>query len=163
MSEKIKNILILLIFIAILAVLGVYGFMTSDFSNLDKVRNGMDSKLKAKIAKKRYYNTDVSIKDDGVISLGDFEINIGNGHKLVANISAKYDKPSGWGMSSGVDNELSSKGTLLRHAIIEAIMNKKETDVRSYRVKSAIIDSMNTHLSSTRIEDVYFNKLIVAE
>ena len=163
MSDKMKGIFIFLFFFALIVILSIYGFMTSDFSNLSKVDSSLDSNLKAKIAKKRYYSTEIVIKDDGVVDLGDFEINIGNGHKLITNISAKYEKHGGWGMSSGVDDEISSKGTLLRHAAIEAIMNKHEADVRSYRVKSAIIDSMNRHLSSTRVEDIYFNKLIVAE
>lgn len=163
MSEKLKSFFIGLLLLALLITLVIYAFMTSDFSNLDKVRDGMDSKLKAKIAKKRYYNTDVKIKDDGLINLGDFEINIGNGQKLITNISAKYYKPDGWAMSSGIDDELNSKGSIIRHAVIEAIMNKKERDVRSYRVKSSIIENINSNLSSTRVEEIYFNRLIIAD
>lgn len=162
MNEKVKNLLILVLLLGILGALVYYAFVTSDFSNLKKA-SGMDSDLKAKIAKKRYFNMDVKIKDDGLVSLGDFEINIGNGQKLITNISAKYDEPDGWGMSIGVEDEIKSKGSILRHAVINAIMNQKESDVRSYKVKSAIIENMNSNLSSTTIEDVYFNRLIIAE
>lgn len=163
MPEKIKNILIGILVLAALIALFTYAFITSDFSNLDKARNGPENKLKAKMAKKRYYNTDVEISNDGVLNLGDFEINIGNGQKLIANISLKYKEAKGWGISSGIDDELLSKGTILRHSVIESIMNKQESDVRSYRVKSSIMDNINANLSSTQVEEVYFNKLIVAE
>jgi flagellar basal body-associated protein FliL len=163
MNDKIKNIIIALILLGLVAGLMVYAFMTSDFSNLKKAHNGMDSDLKAKIAKKRYYSTSVEIKDDGVVDLGDFEINIGNGEKLITNISAKYDKPSGWGVSSGVDDEIMSKSGILRHSVIEAIMNQKESDVRSYKVKQAIVDNLNKNLSTTTVEDVYFNRLIISD
>ena len=163
MNNKIKNTIITLLIFGILLALVIYAFKTSDFSNLDKVRDGMDTKLKAKIAKKRYYNTDVKVKDNGLLNLGDFEINIGHGQKLITNISAKYHKPDGWGMSTGIDNELLSKGSIIRNAVIEAIMNKKESDVRSYRVKTEIIDNINSTLSSTRVEKIYFNKLIISE
>jgi len=163
MSEKIKNILIIIVVFLLILALAIYGYMTSDFSNIDKANNGMNNKLKAQIAKKRYYNTDVKIKDNSLVSLGDFEINIGSGQKLITNISAKYDEPDGWGLSSSIEDELKSKGALMRHSVIEAIMNQKEKDVRSYRVKSAIIDKMNTNLSSTKIENIYFNRLIIAD
>jgi len=162
MSEKIKNIFVALIIIATLVALLIYAFQTSDFSNLNKKTTSGNDKMKSKAAKKRQFNMDVEV-DNGIVNLGDFEINIGNGQKLVTNISAKYDNPSGWGMSSGVESELVSKGSVLRHATIEAIMNQKESDVRSYRVKHAIIDNMNSNLSSTRIEEVYFNRLIIAD
>lgn len=162
MSEKIKNIAIALIIIGMLVALLIYAFNMSDFSNLNKKTTSGNDKIKAKAAKKRYFNMEVEV-DNGLINLGDFEINIGNGQKLITNISAKYDDPSGWGLSSGVEGELRSKGDILRHATIEAIMNQKESDVRSYRVKTAIIDNMNSHISSTKVEEIYFNKLIVAE
>jgi flagellar basal body-associated protein FliL len=162
MNERFKNIIIILLIFAIVGALIYYAFVTSDFSNLKKA-SGMDSKLKEKIAKKRYYNTDVKIEDNAMVNLGDFEINIGNGQKLITNISAKYDKPSGWGMSIGVDDELKSKGSVIRHSVINAIMNQKEKDVRSYKVKHAIIDAINSNLNTTTVEDVYFNRLIIAE
>jgi len=163
MNDKLKNILTGLLLLGLLGGLMYYAFITSDFSNLNKVNNVMDSNLKAKIAKKRYYNTSVEIKNDGIVDFGDFEINIGNGQKLITNISAKYDKPSSWGVSSGVDDEIKSKSGILRHSVIDAIMNQKESDVRSYKVKKAIIDNLNNNLSTTTVEDVYFNRLIISE
>jgi flagellar basal body-associated protein FliL len=163
MSEKLKSIFIFLLFLGLLVSLVIYAFMTSDFSNLKKATNGMTSDLKEKIANKRRYSTDVEIRENEVVSLGDFEINIGKGQKLIANISLKYDKPDGWGMSSGIDNELKSKATILRHATIEAIRNQKEKDVKSYKVKAAIMESINSNLSSTSVKDVYFNRLIISD
>ncbi|WP_373071108.1 flagellar basal body-associated FliL family protein [Sulfurimonas sp.] len=163
MNEKFKNIIIFLTIFAFLAGLVYYAFVTSDFSNLKKVDTSMDFRMKEKIAKKRYYSTAVEIKENGIVDLGDFEINIGNGKKVIANISAKYDKPDGWGMAIGVDDEIKSKSTVIRHSVIEAIMNQHESDVRSYKVKEAIISNINRNLSNTTVEDVYFNRLIIAE
>ncbi len=163
MSSKIKNIFIAILILALLIALMIYAFLTSDFSNIKKVSGGMDSDLKAKIAKRKYYSTDVEIKDDGVVDLGDFEINIGNGQKLITNISAKYNKPDEWSISSGIDDEIKSKSGLIRHSVIDAIMNQKESDVRSYKVKKAIVENINKNLSTTTVEDVYFNRLIISE
>lgn len=164
MFQRMKNIIVALLLLGILITLVIYAFVKSDFSNLKKRTDGMDSKLKEQIAKRRYYSTNVKIEDNAIINLGDFEINIGKGQKLITNISLKYDKPDGWGMSSfGIDDELQSKGSILRHATIEAIMNQKEKDVRSYKVKKAIISNLNSKLSSTKIEDVYFNRLIISD
>jgi flagellar basal body-associated protein FliL len=163
MSDKFKTILITILFLGLLIGLFVYAFLTSDFSNLKKAENGMDSDLKNKIAKKRYYNTDVEIQANDMVNLGDFEINIGDGQKLITNISLKYDKPKGWGVGSGVDDELMLKGSILRHATIEAIRNQKETDVKSYKVKEAIMNNINPSLSTTSVENVYFNRLIIAD
>jgi len=163
MNNKIKNILIGLLSLGLIIGLMVYAFITSDFSNLDKVNNGMDSKLKAKIAKKRYYSTDVKIQDNGMLDLGDFEINIGNGQKLITNISAKYNESSSWSISSNIEDEIKSKSSILRHSVIDAIMNQKENDVRSYKVKKAIINNMNKSLSTTSVKDIYFNRLIVSD
>lgn len=163
MNDKFKNIIIFLAVFAFLAALVYYAFVTSDFSNLKKVDTSVDYRLKEKIAKKRYYSTDVEIKDNGIVDLGDFEINIGNGQKLITNISAKYDKPDGWGMAIGVDDEIKAKSTVIRHSVIESIMNQHERDVRSYKVKEAIISNINRNLSTTTVEDIYFNRLIIAE
>ena len=163
MSRNLKNVIGFLLALAVLAALVYYAFMTSDFSNLKKVDPSSSYRLKDKIAKKRVYDTDVKVRDNGIVDLGDFEINIGNGQKLITNISAKYDKPEGWGMSSGVDDEIKSKGSIIRHAVIEAIMNQHERDVRNYKVKSAIVSNINKNLSTTSVEDVYFNKLVISE
>jgi flagellar basal body-associated protein FliL len=163
MNAKFKNIIIILTILAVFAALVYYAFVTSDFSNLKKVDTSVDYRLKEKIAKKRYYSTDVEIKDNGIVDLGDFEINIGNGQKLITNISAKYDKPEGWGMAIGVDDEIKAKSSIIRHSVIEAIMNQKEKDVRSYKVKKAIISNINRNLSNTTVEDIYFNRLIIAD
>lgn len=163
MNERFKNIIIVLLILAIFAALLYYAFVTSDFSNLKKVDTSMDFRLKEKIAKKRYFDTDVRIQDNGIVNLGDFEINIGNGQKLITNISAKYDRPDGWGMSIGVDDEIKAKGSVIRHSVIDAIMNQREKDVRSYKVKEAIISNINRNLKNTTVEDIYFNKLIIAE
>jgi flagellar basal body-associated protein FliL len=163
MSEKIKTILISILFLILIVGLFIYAYLTSDFSNLKKASNGVDSNLKDHIAKKQYYNTDVEIRSNGIVNLGDFEINIGDGQKLITNISLKYDKPKGWGVGSGVDNELKLKGSILRHSTIEAIRNQKEKDVKSYKVKKAIISNINSNLSTTNVEDVYFNRLIISD
>ena len=164
MPKKIKNIIYTILSLTALIALSVYGYMTSDFSKIKKYdNNNIRDDFKSKIAKERYYTTKVKIKNDGMLHLGNFEINIANDKKLIANISLKYTIPDDIWKNSKAKKEMLSNGAVIRNITIETILNKESNDIFNYKVKNEIIDNINPYLTNTKIEAIYFNEYIVSD
>ena len=164
MSSKIKNIVYFILISMVIIMITIYGYITSDFSKIKKFTGtSTHTNLKTKIAKKRYYSTDVNIENDGVLHLGDFEINIASDKKLVANISLKYTIPKDVWQNSKAKNEMLDNGPVIRNIIIETILNKESNNIINYRVKNEIINNINPFLTHTKIEAIYFNEFIVSD
>lgn len=164
MSNKTKSIIYFILTTIAVGALAVYGYMTSDFSKIKKYdNNNIRDDFKSKIAQERHYSTDVKIKNDGMLHLGHFEINISNNKKLIANISLKYTIPSDIWKNSKAKKEMLNNGPVIRNIIIETILNKKFNDILNDRIKDEIINNINPYLTNTKIEAIYFNKFIVSD
>ena len=169
MDKKTKKILtnIGYFFGLILFLVGIaYGINSSDFSKIKKYdepdstpKDVPISKEKQRYAAARNYSTAVKVQGNGMISLGDFTMNVADGKLLTANISVKYkDNTKSW--FDGEESDLVSKSSVLRNSVINA-MHGSNAHTNSNDVKDKIRNNLNKHLSDGQVEAVYFNKFII--
>jgi len=171
MDEKVKKLLTYIgyFFALIIFLIGIaYGINSSDFSKIKKYdepdsntpkSSAPISKEKQRYAAARYYTTSVTVQDNGMISLGDFTMNLADGKVLTANISIKYaDNSDSW--FSSEESKIVSKSSVLRSSVINA-MHGSTARTNSSDVKDRIKDNLNSHLREGEVEAVYFNKFIV--
>ena len=177
MVRKIITILIWIILAALLILVILYGFSTSDFKNIKKYNeedystsNSRDKmkdslKRKQKIAKELLYTNRVTVQSSTIVNLGDFTVNIAGDKKLILNISLKYkDKDKNkdnWLSIDAAKNEILSKDAILRDAVIHTFSNSNSARVTNHRMKKELIKKINTYLSKGEIEEVYFNKYLI--
>jgi len=153
----------------IIFLLGIaYGIGQSDFTKIKKydenkaaIRSDMSiSKSKQKFAKSRRYSNEVEVFSNGMVSLGDFIINIADSRKLVANISVKYSNDEKWYDLSHESDEMQEKSIVLRNAVINALYGVT-AETNSDKIKDKIKHNLNGYLSTGKVEEVYFNKFII--
>ena len=145
-----------------------YEVINSDFSKIKKYdeddktpRKDMPiSKEKQRYAAARYYTTAVEVKDNGMISLGDFTMSLSNGKVLTANISVQYKNNSNWFAKAKEESDIVSKSGVLRNSVINAI-HGTSASTNSQDVKDRIKQNLNQYLSDGEVEEVYFNKFII--
>ena len=171
-SEDLENLIktaIKVVITLIILLLLAYGVSKSDFNNIKKYDEIDDSKKieipsskeKLKLAKKRRYSTKVSIGNDNMANLGDFELNIVGNKKLVMNMSMEFknNQKSSW-LSDNVEDEIVKKGVVLRSAVIDTLSHYNNVNVNNNRMKEDLINNMNNYLSNGEIEEIYFNEYI---
>jgi len=169
--KKLINIIVTVIIVLVILLVGAYGVMTSDFSKIKKydepdstrtVRSNTPiSKERKALAKQRYYTTKVQSTGDGIMSLGDFTMNLSNDRILTTNISLKYkDNDDSWLSSGKTKKEMLQKSVVLRNSVIDA-MYTSEARTNNKRIKEAIRKDLNKHLSNGEVQEVYFNKFII--
>jgi len=155
----------------LIVAIGAYGVMTSDFSKIKKYdekdnrvltkNNTPISKEKQKLAKTRYYSTKVKVQNNGIITLGDFTMNLSGNKILTANISLKYkDNDDSWLSSGKTQKEILKKSDVLRSSVIHVMFDSTAT-TNSDKVKENIKNDINQYLSNGEVEEVYFNKFII--
>jgi len=96
--EKIIRKAIQIVVTLIVLLLLAYGVSKSDFNNIKKYDESDDSnKLeipmseeKRKMAQGRIFSTKVVINSNTMANLGDFELNIQGGKKLIMNMSLEF-------------------------------------------------------------------------
>lgn len=154
---------------ALLLLIGIaYGVGQSDFTKIKKYdenkavkRNDMPiSKSKQKFTKSRRYSNKVEVFSNGIVSLGDFMINIADSRKLIANISVKYNNDEKWYDLSHESDEMQAKSIVLRNAVINALYGVT-AETNSDKIKDKIKYNLNGYLSTGKVEEVYFNKFII--
>ena len=170
-KKKLINIIITIIVFLLIILVGAYGVITSDFSKIKKYdepdssrtkrSNAPISKEKKALAKQRYYTTKVESTGEGMMSLGDFTMNLSNNRILTTNISLKYrDKDDSWLSSGKTKKEMLQKSVVLRNSVINA-MYSSEARSNNEKIKEAIREDLNRHLSNGEVEEIYFNKFII--
>lgn len=168
--KKIFKTIIILIILALIAF-GIYvGIKNSEFANL-KNRDRSDTKsLRERMAEvfhsgdKSYFTTKVTIKSDSVANLGDFEFNISDDRKLVANISLKYygyNKESAFNDDDSIKKEILDKAVILRDTAINTMLGSTEARADNDRMRENLKNAINKNLKNGQVKDVYFNKFII--
>jgi len=167
--QKLIRIVVSLIILLLLA----YGVSKSDFNNIQKYDADDDSKKidlpmskqKIKHAQKLRFSTKVVVNSDTMANLGDFELNIKGGKKLVMNMSMKFknNKKDSWLSSNDAKNEIIKKGVVLRSSVIDTLSHYNNVDINNDKMQKSLIQNMNNYLSDGEIEKIYFNKYITHE
>lgn len=151
-------ITIILIIIILLMILGI---QSSDFSKLKKYDiEGKSSKISFG---SRNSVIEVSIVSKNEVNLGDFVFNVLGDKKLIANISVIHKPKTDMVSSDSAKHEFVKKGTLLRDATINAMLESRnfEMKVDNDRIKDNIKNKLNKNLENSTVEEVYFNKFII--
>ena len=119
--------------------------------------------MKQKMAKELYYTTKVRIKTSGMANLGDFTLNVSQNRKLITNVSFKYKdrKSESWSLGRNIEDEIIDKGDVLRSVIINTISNTENVHIDNRRIKRELVDTMNSYLSNSEVEEVYFNRFLI--
>ena len=173
-NEGLENIIktaIKVIVVFIILLLLAYGVSKSDFNNIKKYDEKDDSqrtelpmsKQKSKSAQERRFSTKVVISGGDLANLGDFELNIQGGKKLVMNMSLKFkdnNKNKGWFSSSDVKQEIVTKGVVLRSTVIDTLSHYNNVDINNEKMQESLIQNMNNYLSEGEVEQIYFNKYL---
>lgn len=119
------------------------------------------TKGKQKLAQSRRHDKTVRIISDTMASLGDFTFNSGGNTKIIANISLKFKKTKeGW-FTADAKEEIKKRGTLLRSAVIDTMMDNHGVKSNDDRLKAQLIENINSNLSDATATEIYFNKFIV--
>jgi len=169
--EKIIRKAIQLVITLIILLLLAYGVSKSDFNNIKKYDESDDSKKlevpmsgeKRKMAQGRRFSTKVVVNSDSMANLGDFELNIQGGKKLIMNMSMEFknnNKNDSWFSSSSVKKEIVKKGAVLRSSVIDTLSHYNNVDIHNEKMQESLIKNMNNYLSDGEIEKIYFNKYI---
>ena len=166
MLRKIIKIILLLVVALIVLLLLAYGISKSDFTKIKKYDENDPNaglKLKAKIAKERFYTNRVTITEKSIANLGDFTLNVPKNRTLTTNISIKFkDKDSdNWLSPKKAAHEITDKGDVLRSVVIDTISNHRNADVSNEKIKATLVNGMNNYLNDVEVEEIYFNKYIV--
>jgi flagellar basal body-associated protein FliL len=164
--RKAIKVVVTLIILLLLA----YGISKSDFNKIKKYDEEDTSpatslplsQAKLNHAQQRRFSTKVTAQANGMISLGDFEVNIQNDKKLIINMSIKYKNhdSKGWLDSKDVKQEIIKKGVVLRSAVIDTLSYYDNVDINNKKMNKSLIENMNNHLSEGEVESIYFNKYL---
>ena len=155
------------IVVSVAILIGIaYSVVNSDFTKIkkydekdSKARKDIPiSKEKQRYAAAQYYSTAIKIQNNGMISLGDFTMNLTDGRVLTANISVKYNSSKSW--FSSEESDIVSKSGVLRNSVINA-MHGSSAITNNTEVKNRIKRNLNKYLSEGEVEEVYFNKFII--
>lgn len=168
MKKTIKRTIILILLV--LLVYGVFvGLRNSDFANIKKYnahgkspREIMSEFLNS--GDSDYYNTKVTIKSDSVANLGDFEFNIANDKKLVANISLRYysyTSENSFSNENSIKKEILNKAVILRDTAINTMLGSTKARADNERMREDLKNALNKKLKNGQVKEIYFNKFII--
>ena len=159
--------------IAILLILVVYalfiGLRDSDFANMKK-HNSHGKSLREIMSefltsgKNDYYSTKVTIKSNSVANLGDFEVNIADDKKLVANISLQYyqyNNDNTFIDNNSVEKEILDKAVILRDTAFNTMLGSTKARADNDRMREDLKNALNKNLKNGQIKEIYFNKFII--
>lgn len=168
--KTITKIISILILLGLLIALIIFTIYPTKYATPDKYKNNVFSggslptmtKEKQKFAQKLRHDAKVRVTSDTTASLGDFIFNSGGKTKIVANISIKFqNSKDDWFNSDSAKNEISKRGTLLRSAIIDTMMDNHGIKTNNDRIKTQLLENINYNLSDATATEIYFNKFIV--
>jgi len=168
--EKIIRKAIQIVVTLIVLLLLAYGVSKSDFNNIKKYDESDDSnKLevpmseeKRKMAQGRRFSTKVVINSNTMANLGDFELNIQGGKKLIMNMSLEFknNNQNSWLNSNDAKEEIIKKGVVLRSSVIDTLSHYNNVDINNKKMQESLIKNMNDYLSKGEIKEIYFNKYL---
>ena len=157
--DVLKNIIITIILIVVVLLL-ILGVQNSDFSKLKKYNI---SKSQGGFFGSKADSVEVSIVNKNQVNLGDFVFNVAENRKLIANISIIHKPKNSANLIDNASDEFIKKGTFLRDATINAMLESKnfEMNVNNNKIKDNIKNRLNKNLENSVVEEVYFNKFII--
>ena len=148
-----KRISMGILFILSIGII-IYGALQSDFAQHYQKSDAEIYKMKSQYAKKLFYDTSFkrSEKNDEILSLGDFTVNLEN-HKLVTKISIATDEDT---IDMFIDNQ-----SVIRNDVINSIMSLKGRAVNQESISREVKKSLNSRFERDNVRDVYFEKFLI--
>lgn len=168
-TKKVLKIIMLLI-LFILVIYGIFiGLRSSDFTNLKKYNtNGKSPReMMSEFIHSdngNNYSTRVTIQNDTVANLGDFEFNIAGDKKLVANISLKYyqyNEENSFNDDNSIKKEILNKAVILRDTAINTMLGSTKARADNDRMREDLKNAINKNLKNGQVKEIYFNKFII--